>query len=454
MVDQIVESMAPVLTPTEIPLEYPADILEWPWPRLIMTRSHALLFVKQQNGTLLCFEMQLTEFGSWNGYAVALIGEADEVSFIDVADFGPYYIIATNSRVFARNPTLDAESADRDVFGVNLCDELEAPRFQTCCNYKQQLIGGNISEWLELGTNGVVWSGIGRLEFDPVVDKTSGFSSLISKRSDGTVCTIQRILPMQEGVVVYTNHGNVALLDGFVDPSFTYGLIPLQNPYGILNGNHVAGDEYYHGFIDVNKDFWTLESPLAQGGKLTKRGYRSYISSLFETGTEVIVSYIPHERQFYISNGQHSLVVNEYGAFTAHQAVSGVAVGWNGEFYGTFRDFGDKQGRVTLDATDFGSRGLKTLDSVLIGCSSSPGTEIEVSSKWRTDLHREMQNFHFLPISPRGEARMCLSAMEYKIQVRFSSYYGSEIHNIAANVKFPDARFRRGVESGTYSTSS
>ena len=65
--------------------------------------------------------MFLDPFKSWVGYAVADLGPADTIRFVDIADFGLYYVLSVTSqsevRMFARNPLLDNATVDRDIFG-------------------------------------------------------------------------------------------------------------------------------------------------------------------------------------------------------------------------------------------------------------------------------------------------------------------------------------------------
>jgi hypothetical protein len=443
--DAIVESIDPILVPTQAPLVPDADIQEWPWPRLLVTNNRVLLVVKQPHGRLYVFEMFLENFGGWIGYVVADLGLADDVNFVDIADFGTYYVLSTYPahKVFARNPLLDTATVDRDMFGINLVNEIAQPLAACCCNYNGQFLGGNIHNWHDLGPNAIIWSAIGAMDFDPFVNRTAGFSSLIAARGDGTLCQIQRLLPLIDGVAVYTNHGQTVLSDSVVGNTFTYGRVPLHG-LGILSGNHVAGDEYCHGFIDTNKEFWILEP----GAKLQKRGYRDYISKIFETDNEVIVSYIPLRKQWYISAGAHSLVVNSHGAFTVYQAVSSALVGWNGMYYGTFRELNDFAGRVTVDVTDFGSRGLKTLESVEIGASCAEGTTVHASTLWKSHKEKSYQDSRSILTNPLGAARLNVTALEYKITITFSHFAGSDLSSVTANVKYPDARFRRGIAAG------
>lgn len=439
--DDFVQSGPPILEPIQGPPVTEGDISDWPWPRLIATQSKTLGLFKQADSHIYVFEMTLERTGLWSGYVVADIGHYETVGFVDVADFGPFYVITTPLRTFARNPLLTNDTVDRDIVGVSLMTELEAPRFVTCANYKQQFLGGNIHNYPEFGTNSVMWSAIGAFEFSIETQKTAGFLNLISNRADGSRCTIQRLLPLRDAVVCYTNHGILLLRNDLVENTFTYGRQPLATP-GVASGNHVAGDEFTQGFIDLNHDFWILGAEGVQ-----KRGYKKFIDELFEFGDSIIVSYLPVNKQFYISNSFYSLVINAYGAFTCHQAISSIVQGWDNNVYATFRDLGDTQARVTVDATDFGDRNLKTLESCAFGTTFNEGERMHISAAWKPSNSSHWIESTPVLANPSGFARLCISAPEYKIRCVISNYVDCDVTSVTANVKFPDARFRRGTLS-------
>jgi len=465
--DEIVESSAPILSLSSP--SYVADISSWPYPRIISTRYRIIAFIPRNNGNLYCYEMALAPQGLWNGTSVGSLGAIADIAQLNIADFGPFYVISlmnsNNSivRTYMRDPSAII-STTLDPLENQLIIPSTEPAFVCCCNFNGQLVGGNIyapsnettNYWSALGTNCILWSGIGSSEFNPAIDPTAGFRELITSYASGKKATIYSTLPLQEGVICYTDHGIVALVNDTVQNIATYGLVPLKS-LGIASGNHVAGDNYIHGFIDLNCDFWTLENTSfrlldQQGGKLTKRGYRDVIAALFATSSPVIVSYLPRDNSFYISNGLKSLVINRFGAGLVHQAVSGLFEGYDKKLYGTFFDSGDLQGRITLESVDFNARGIKSLEALLAGISCASSTAVTYATDYRMSKNSSFKRSLSKRGGPRAEARIGVSALEFRPNITFSSYVESELEYLRANVKFPDGRFRRGLSMAAQGT--
>jgi len=462
--DAIVESSEPVLTPSLFGGSLVGNISIWPWPRIIPTENWLLGFFRQENDHVYMFEMTLVDHGRFEMYAVGDLGFYFDIDSIDVADFGPLYFISTYSvsggiKTYARDPSLSNPTANRDVVGINFIVPIETPSFATCCNYNGQLIGGNIyspseenpNPWRDLGLNSVLWSGIGRMEFNPELDRTAGFRQVVGKAHYRNPPKIHKVLPLQEGIVVYTDGGNGVLIDHITENIFNYGLVPLKG-LGIASSNHVAGDSYVHGFIDLNRDFWTLENSSFRvlnqdGGKLTKHGFREYILPLFEAPGPVIVSYLPTEdRRFYISNGQDCIVITKYGAFQCHQGISGIVNGPDNRIYGTFLDSGDLSGEVIFDTVDFGNRGVKSIESMIMGIDCPQGIKVTGTTEWRIKKSSDFKSGSFRPVG-NGEVGVHIAGHEFRPKCRFSDYQGCELSYVKANVKFSDSRFRRGLTS-------
>lgn len=442
--DEIVESGEPVLVPSKEVISLDADISEWPWPRFFIGRYNIICITKQRNNHLVAYEMFLNSFKNWEGYPSADLGLANEITTVDFADFGLFYSIATNSSVVLRDVSLDSDTIDRDVFGLNMVVSSEAPLYTTVCNFDGQVLCANISNYQELGKNGFAWSGIRNYEFSPENDRTAGFDVLLANDTSGDILSVHKISPLDDAAIAYTSHGNFILTPHVVGDTVVYGHEQIRG-LGVKEKTHIGGDRSIQGFIDLNNDFWKLE---AGGKKLTKSGYKEDIEELMETNTQIIVSYLKPRREFYISNGVKSLVINDYGSCTVHQAVSSCLVGWDGISYGTFRDFGDREARVVIDSTDFGSRGTKTLESIMVGAKRATTTRLSVGSYWKSS---DDEDFHppprYSPGGPRGEGRVGITATEFRIVARASEYVDTEFQTIKVNVKFPDARFRRGISA-------
>ncbi len=444
----------PILTRSRPLQNNDPDVVTWPWPRIIATQYHSLLFMRDAILDLVVWEMTLNAMGGWEGYLVGSLGPAANVLTIDVADFGPFYVICTSglgTRTWVRDITKTITGGSRT--SLQWLDEVDSPVMVTVCNNRGQVVGGNISSFQNLDSNGLIWSAIGNFDFDPQNDLTAGSSSLVENRSSGIPCYIYKVMAMHEAVIVYTNYGNVAIFDQMEGGIFTYGVVPLKG-VGINSGTHVAGSLYLHGFIDLNNEFWLLENTsfrtLSQtGGKLTNRGYKDQIEELKSTDTGLIVSYVPIHNRFYISNGTSTLVINDFGACMVHQAVSGAVIGWDNRLYGTFRDYGDHEARIVFDGNDFQSRGLKTVESLLCGTLCSPTTVVQGASQAKYRMRDEFIQGRWKPANERGEIFIRSTALEHRLAVRWSEYVGSSIWSLEANVKFPDARFRRGIATSS-----
>lgn len=440
--DAIVESSDPVLDSPGVPIALEPDISEWPYPRFFVGKYNTICVSKQSNNNLVAYEMKLNSFAEWEGYPSADLGPADAITTIDFADFGLFYVLLANSNVFLRNVQLDPVTVDRDIFGLNLVQPSVVPVFSAVCNFNGQAVVGNLGNWQDCGSNAFAWSGIKNYEFDPLVDQSAGWDVLLANDSSGDILKIYSLHAMESRVISFTSHGVFSLEPRVNGDVYSWGITQLMG-LGTREKTHAAGDHTIIGFIDSDNEFWKIEN---NGQKFTKSGFKKDIEELIEVNAPIIVSYLKPRREFYISNGVKSLIINDYGSCTVHQAVSSCLVGWDGMSYGTFRDFEDHQARIVVDTSDFGSRGKKTVESVMVGAKLAEESVLSVASYWRNS---PTANFGNVPRwvfgGPGGEGRIGITSSEFRIAVRVDNYVGVEIQTIKVNLKFPDARFRRGV---------
>jgi hypothetical protein len=201
------------------------------------------------------------------------------------------------------------------------------PRFGTCCNFRGQFLAGNIqtnipnSIWAEYGTAGIIWSEIGSFVLTPEIARTSGFKQEQFPFNTGVKPVIYTMLPTLEGIVIYSNSGVVLLRPDLVSNTFSYSAQNREG-IGVASGRHCAGDLYIQGYINLDREFYYVEA----NGQQTKRGYKDIITRMFEQDPRVIVSYLPKDYRFYISNSIECLIVNKFGAYQCHQKVAGAAV--------------------------------------------------------------------------------------------------------------------------------
>lgn len=412
----------------------------WPYPRVVSTQFHLfLVYLNTITLDMSLYELQ-TDGLSWNAVLVSSIGSfATGIDYVDVADFGPFYVVCLNGSGGRHTLVRDID-VPLGTSGALVEDTTN--RFGACCNYGQVFVGGNFIDHTETVPNGVQWSGFGHYTFDPLVDPTSGRMTLWQSYQADDVVTVQRLLPLQEGVVAYTNHGIALALPTHVQPVATFSQRTLSR-LGIANPHHVAGDPSIHGFIDLNYDFWTLET----GGKLTKRGYRPYIVALQQVLTPVVVSYLPLDHRFYIANGQNCLVINDFGAYTCHQVPSSVIYEPTSDgIYGMFFDNGQTEAVIVTDEVDFGSRGLKSVESVTAGVlTTDPSVRTSIRVDYSMSTGKDFQARPWVPGGPTAEAVVRTTGLTFRIAAKASTYIGTEFQSLMANVKYSDQRFKRGT---------
>lgn len=429
------------------------DIVHWPWPRIFTTEYHTFLVTRQSNTNLHLSEIYLDRTvtpSEWLFFPVQDLGSETLVQEISFADFGPFYVVATLSSTGIRQTFVRDLSRPRSFNCMNSFDE---PQFGTVCAFNSNFLGGNISclhedtPWRDLVSSSFAWSGIGNFSLHPGEDITAGFRTLGFPHSHGESSVIYALLPFKDRILAYGNGGCIALNPGNVGSSFTYGSASVQI-LGIRSRNHIAGDDALHGFVDLSGDFWTIES----GGKLERRGYREFISPMLEDDDNItIVSYLPHEKKFCVSNGQSSLLINTYGASTNFQYLSSFIYGPDGEVYGTSIDSLDLYAQVVTDILDFSSRGDKTVESFLANLEHPSSARAYFSVDWRMNKSAPFRRRPLVYGGPSGEAGIHVTANEFRLVLRVTNYEDVFVHEFLANIKFGDQRFKRGTVPAQYS---
>ena len=458
--DEVVESDTPVLKLGNVIVSTNADITTWPWPRMIQTKYHVFLLTLQTSGELYLSEL-LLENGRLIPTVMGSLGLATLIETVDIADFDLFYVISTFGYTADEvpKPSIKTYTKDLNATEFSRIASFSTPTMGAICNYKNQFVGSNLvnvpsSIWSDLSSDGIIWSGIGNFELDPTVDYTAGFRNGEFLYSEGRAVTIYKLLPLDSrylpGIVVYSNVGKFLLTPESTPTGFTYG-VKLLGGLGVSSGNHIAGDDFIHGFIDTHRDFWTLESPHTSSpveGNFKKLGYRDYILELFDYKSSedhrVIVSYVPKNKRFYISNGNKCLIINEFGACHSFQCVSSVIKASDGRLYGTFKNLPDTSAYIVSDELDFGTRGLKSIESIFGSVKVAHGEQVSYAVDYQTDKQKAFSRLPYRNSNPRGEARIGVTAAEFRLVVSISDYTDAQIDWLLMNVKFSDSRFRRG----------
>ena len=334
-----------------------------------------------------------------------------------VADFGEYLLMCNGAQVVSRNGATGVWSSDATSTSI--------PDMATVCNFRGQIVGGNISGWEDCDVNYVAWSDIGSAEFYPGLKNEAGYTPM---NWNGAVL---RVLELGDMVAVYGENG-VSLLR----PAKQYmGIKDLDLP-GIPTAGAVGGSFNAHLFVDYSGELWLM----GPDGKSKNLGYSEFITQL--DAAEIVVSYNRQQNEFYISDGMKTFILGKSGLCQSHQLVSSVVYD-RGVLYGTYESDGDLGAYVTTDVLDFGQRTFKTLEAISFQCSSTSNMWGRVD--WRSDVMGSFQNSAWLWVNPTGFITPMIIAHDFRLVFKAESYNDLKLANMRCRLKLSDKRLIRGI---------
>jgi hypothetical protein len=408
--------------------------------------------------TLTLSELFYTNADYWGALPVLNLGQASEINEVSVADFGPFYVVCTLGqdqfahtvrRMFVRDLSVALGYAFQSFVSY------ANPICGVCCNHKGQFVGGNIDEnasgsWQGLTSRSVLWSALGVFDLDPQNTVEAGATEIMTHFPVKQNVQVYKLAPFGDAMLCYTDNSIVVLTPAVVNNVFTYGQTKLL-PLGIRSTNHVAGDDKTQGFIDLRGDFWQI-MPNQQP---VRRGYREWIRPILDythatNDYRTIVSYVPFEKNFYISNGNTCLVINAYGAYTTNQIVASAVQSTGNTMHATYIDGTDAEARITTDALDFGSRGIKSVEAILADTSHPSTAMMTLSVEYRNTKSQSFSSRPWIPAGPIGRAVVRTAALDFRLRTRFTSFVDVELMGLMANVKYSDQRFKRGTVPTQY----
>jgi hypothetical protein len=336
-----------------------------------------------------------------------------------VADFGDFLLMTNGSQIVQR--------AYNGVWS-KFTDTSSIPAMRTMCNFRGQIIGGNIYDnWEDCDVNYVTWSDIGSAEFYPGLKNEAGYAPM---SWNGAVL---RVMALGDLVAVYGVNG-VSLLK----PAKQYMAIKELDLPGIPTAGAVGGSNRGHVFVDYGGDVWMI----GPEGKPKNLGYSEYISKM--DASELVVSYNQHQNEYYISDDSTCYILGKNGLCQTHQIVSSCAFD-NGVLYGTYESDKDISGVAVTDTLDFGQRALKTLTAMSAGCSSK--NNMWTSVYWRSDVMGSFQQSEWQWINPTGFTTPMITAVDFKLAFRAENHSDCKLSNIKSRLKLSDKRMIRGIHS-------
>lgn len=405
--------LEPYTTLTD-PLEASITAFNWPFPQIIHGDAFNVLIVRDAlNDYVYTFTA---------GHVVTLRHTLDFATYgtgqlMQVADFGEY-IYMCNGEVVVHTPA--------GVWtAVNIGTDA-LPILGAACNFKGQLVGGNCQSVFEdADETFYVWSGIGEIDFTLDADNESGYRRC---PYGGLVKHTKRL---GDAVIGYSSKG-ITMLVPVSDPTVTFGFKEMSD-VGLINRGAIAGDYLRH--VYVGTDYCLRE--------ITKEGVKEFGCEwlLSQMVDDIIVTFDPAKRDFYISDGITTYLLSPYGLSKIQQHPSAV---WRiaGQTYLSPDTEDATDPFIVTWPFDFGYAGQKTNHIIELSAINYENAEATVDylneGAWTTS--------GYIPVNHQGVATVIASGDAFRFRVKFGTLSNDfKMLHLKSRYKMTDLRAIRGV---------
>jgi len=384
----------------------------WPFPKYLHGTSEAFLAHIDEGDLVIS---KIVDVGSLVSEAVKDSVLINMESLPDVADFDAFMVVMGSFGI------LYGEVGDYYNYSETALDD--TPLGLTCCNFKGQLIIGNIiSNWYGCGSSHVVWSEIGSINCTPSADNIAGYMDV------SEVGEVYKVMRIGDQILVYGSTGIVSLLP-LQEPEPTFGMQEIAS-FGLANREAIAGDFSQHLFLGANGIFYIV----GVDKEVHRLEYKSIAETLSIPDTKI--EYDPIKQEFFISDGERCFLYTAFGMCEVYQLTAAV-IPIDGVAYGIFDEL-NPWFSLTTDRIDFFQRGMKTLmlvESDVDGCI----VDVEIrsgGSEW--ELYKSVVANEF------NTATIMVTAQEFKVTLRKYSFDGVYPSYIKIRYKATDLRNIRG----------
>jgi len=398
---------------------------DWPFPQFIVGEGYAILVIRdtvnQEDDVYSVSEDHQTLTSIFN---------VDELTFgkgtlMEVADFGEYAFMTNGVIMLYWDPAL--------ATWIPIVASPTIPMMRTVCNLKSQAVGGNIvSAWHDCDETFYVWSKIGSMDFTPDQNNEAGYRRC---PYGGEVYHVRRL---GDFVIGYSSKGitllNPVLVSPVAESIPTFGFKELSD-IGLINRGAMNGNLDRH--VYVGEDY-ILREITTEGVK--ELGYQYYMEQL--EGEDIIVTYNPSQKDFYIGNSKKTFLLSPYGLTEIKQHPSAV---WrrNKKSYMLPEAVDTDSSYLCTEVFDMGYKGQKTVFSV--ESDVFLGVGVEAGIDWANDLTNWGEEY-YKPMNDQGIAAIIASGGMFRFRLRFATIYdASRIGYIKARYKMTDLRGIRGV---------
>ena len=227
---------------------------------------------------------------------------------------------------------------------------------------------------------------------------------------------VYKVLDMAEAVIVYGEDGVAALLP-HSDPVATMGLQQIKNMgagVGCASRGAAGGGLQGHMFVDSYGELWLINPDLTA----ERLGHKEIFSNML--GNDIVVSYDPSLREFYIADGTECYVRSEVGLTKGPQMPTNVSFA-QGASMGIILDPAETD-VVTLSTNPFdgGVRGVKEITEVRLATTDTDTTGWTVAIDYRfnkggLDGAGSWEQSATVTCDDRGVARVKVSGIEFRV---------------------------------------
>jgi hypothetical protein len=390
----------------------------WPYPQVLVGDSYSILIMRDS----ITNQEDLVYTISADHQTLTHLFSIDELTFgkgslMEIADFGEYFVMVNGVITIVYNPTLTAwvPSLATSTF----------PLMKTICNFKGQLFGGGLkSPWYDCDETFYIWSKIGSADFTIDQDNEAGYRRC---PFGGNIYHVRRL---GDAIIGYSSKG-ITLIN---PTQSTYGFKELDN-IGLINQGAMNGD--LNQQIYVGEDY-ILRRISSKG--LEELGYQHLMEQLISN--DIIVSYDPSNKDFYISDGVKTFLFSQYGMTRVGQNPSTV---WrkNNQTYILPSTLSVEKPFICSEVFDMSYRGHKTVFVVESDAFSISEPEAGIDY---TNNSTIFTNDIYKPINNQGIASNTVSGNNFRFRIRFSSINEDfKISYIKVRYKMTDLRGIRGV---------
>jgi hypothetical protein len=392
----------------------------WPFPQFVTGERYNFLIVRDtlnmEDDVYLISPDHLT---------VTYIFSVDQLTFglgtlMEIADFGEYLFMTNGVIMIYWNVALNAWS--------QMTVSADIPMMRTVCNLKGQAVGGGVlSAWYDCDETFYIWSNIGHMDFVPDQGNEAGYRRC---PYGGTVRNVRRLGDFAIG---YSSSG-VVLIHTVGDPAATMGFKGLSD-IGIINQGAVSGNFNRH--VYVGEDY-ILREVTAEGVK--ELGYQDFIKNL--AGEDIIVSYDPSNKDFYIGNSSKTYLLSPYGLTEVKQHPSAVWRSNSSSFM--IPDFVDDVDSVICsEPFNMSYGGQKTI--FVVESDVHPASAVTAGVDYTYNLINWVTGVD-KPFNDQGISSNIISGNVFRFRIKFGTLYEStRVSYIKARYKMTDLRGIRGV---------